>query len=863
MRIGRRLVGWTCVCMAGLAWGQARSVYIDANGNNGPSNWNNLSFATLNASALLVDSLTNGTGIRATVTVRLNGGNNNASASPVGDAAEFAPASTNNAYGHTTTWNNRQPILFGEMVFSNLNPTVAYTFTFYASRMGATDIRDARYIVTGANSGTNVLNASNNNSATVAVAAITPTAAGVITLRVEPGPGNNNSYGFFYINSMKLSYEEPAVTPVTTLLIDAAGSSAAPGWNRVPFNAAASAVPLAQTNGAASGISMQILTALGGTNTGGTNAPSGDAAVFQPAGVDSCFGHNTAHASPARLTGVARFSGLATNRLYTFTFYASRMGATDDRSALFTLDGATSGQATLNAANNYSQVAVVQDIAPTSAGEITLTVTKGPSNNNTTEYFYLGALMLSYPADAEEEPPVESGKRLLFFGNSFSLGDDVPGHVGSLAALDGHPAPLVVADLMGGTDLAYHIGQVDDYPANNVTHASLAGTNTWDHVILQGYSTEATHLRDTSAFRTNALALYRRIRDHASGKGLGVQPVLFQTWARAVGHSFYPDSFADPAAMQHEIRTNYQAAADILLAAEPAAQVRIAPVGDAFERGGFNAADLYGADLYHAGNLGPELAALVIYKTIYGATATNIPYATVLDAGWTTMNSNDWTRVTYWAEGLTPPEPEIPQQAPGARQVLLLDACGNPAGSPVYMGWNYLSFNATGQLANMVLTNGQPTGISVEVLDRMSGTSASVATPTGDAAVFARALANNAFGNVNPWGTYSYSNEFCVARFSGLSPTVPYTFTCYASRENATGRETRYIVEGANSGTALLEPGNNNNQVAVIAKIRPKPDGTIDLKITAGPNNTSAEKFYHINAVMLESSPSGTMVLVE
>ena len=37
--------------------------------------------ATLNASAELVDARTNGTGIRATVTVELNGGNNNASAS--------------------------------------------------------------------------------------------------------------------------------------------------------------------------------------------------------------------------------------------------------------------------------------------------------------------------------------------------------------------------------------------------------------------------------------------------------------------------------------------------------------------------------------------------------------------------------------------------------------------------------------------------------------------------------------------------------------------------------------------------------------------------------------------------------------
>ena len=226
------------------------------------------------------------------------------------------------------------------------------------------------------------------------------------------------------------------------------------------------------------------------------------------------------------------------------------------------------------------------------------------------------------------------------------------------------------------------------------------------------------------------------------------------------------------------------------------------------------------------------------------------------------INERDWQRVTHWADGL--PAPEIPQQAPGARQVLLLDACGNLAGSPVYMGWNYLSFNSTGQLANMVLTNGQPTGVSVQMLDRMNGTSyQSAATPTGDAAIFARASTNNAFGNINPWGTSTYSNEFCVARFSGLSPTVPYTFTCYASREQATGRETRYIVEGATSGTALLEPGNNSSQVAVLAKIRPRADGTIDLKITAGPNNTSPEKFYHINAVMLESSPSGTMLWLE
>jgi len=217
------------------------------------------------------------------------------------------------------------------------------------------------------------------------------------------------------------------------------------------------------------------------------------------------------------------------------------------------------------------------------------------------------------------------GKRLLFFGNSFSLGEDVPGRVAALAVLDGQQPPLVVADLMGGKDLAYHIGEVEANAASNVDSALLFGTNTWDYVVIQGYSTEATHLRDASVFRANALTLFQRVKNHASGKGAGVRPVLFQTWARAPGHSFYPSSFPNPAAIQHEIRTNYQAAAELIQTTEPDAGLLIAPVDDAFERGRFSPFRLYGTDLSHAGNCGPALAALVLYKTIYGASVTNTP----------------------------------------------------------------------------------------------------------------------------------------------------------------------------------------------------------------------------------------------
>jgi len=357
MRIGRRPVGWTCVCMAGLAWGQARSVYIDANGNNGPSNWNNLSFATLNASALLVDSLTNGTGIRATVTVRLNGGNNNASAAPVGDAAEFAPASTNNAYGHTVTWSGTPPILFGEMVFSNLNPTVAYTFTFYASRMGVGNIRDARYIVTGANSGNAVLNASNNSSATVTVADIYPDAAGVVTLRVEPGPDNNNGNGFYYITAMKFVYTEP---PPTVAYVDANNTGTLAGWNVLNLNSA-SAATLVATNGAATGIRALVTTPLGNATSWATYTHTGDAAEFAPAGIDGSWAGSGA-------VGIINLYNLKPSVPYTFTFFACRPGVTDTREATYSVLGANAASNTLDASSNTDQVAVVAPVLPKADG---------------------------------------------------------------------------------------------------------------------------------------------------------------------------------------------------------------------------------------------------------------------------------------------------------------------------------------------------------------------------------------------------------------------------------------------------------------------------------------------------------------
>lgn len=836
-----------------------------------------------------------------------------------------------------------------------------------------------------------------------------------------------------------------------TIYVDLAGTTAEPGWNLVSFDSVAAPVALKDTNQAPVGISMRILVRLG-INSNGAAATVGDAAEFAPAGMQNSFGYNTNHASPAVPKGVALLRGLNPGVPYTFTFYASRSGVYDNRSTLYRLLGSSSGSNTLNAAGNNSEVAVVADIYPTDQGEVILEVTKGPDNNNSSDFFYIAAMKITCEAYTVQEQPEDgiAGKRLLFFGNSFSQQGNVPAQVGRLAELAGHPSPLVVSDLMGGQDLAYHISQIDSYPENNVTNAALSGTNTWDHVIIQGYSTEATRLRDATIFRSNALALYRRVKDHASGKGAGVQPILYQTWARAFGHSYYPGTFPDPYQMQQEIRTNYQAAAELILAEKPGGDVRISRAGDAFELGAFNAADLYASDLYHAGILGQHLAALMLYKTIYRATVTNIAYETVVQGYWTSVSRADWERITTWADaipeyvpdtrvrravyidaygnngpqnwnnlefrtvnntallidsmtnatgiratvdvpipssntysmtptgdaaefapagnnaafgqsGNTPPyglvafsalntntaytftffgsrkdksdnretrhtvtgsntgyadldassndsnvaevsdiyprpdgtitvkferspnnqdqyyyltamkiayaetaTPEPTKPGAASKDVLLLDVAVNSE-HPVYPGWNYLRFNQVGSLQKMVLTNGYATDIACEVVTRMNNVNAyGAASLSGAARVFEAAQNNAAFGNINPFGTSAYSNQFCEVRYSGLNLRRVYTFIFFASRMAGSGSlQTLYLVDGANSGSNVLEPRDNSSEVAVVPRIQPTPEGTITVRITAGPNNASNELFYYLSAMMIESVVSGMIVSVK
>jgi hypothetical protein len=142
-------------------------------------------------------------------------------------------ATSDSLFGCSTTWGgyteNGQTVFH----FSNLDPLASYDFSFFASRMEATDNRETRYSVQGANSGIVDLNVSSNTATVAEIIDMKPDSDGQITLTISAGPENDNSYVFYYLGALELSVRsavEPNVYPPvqlgTSVIVDWSGEGA-------------------------------------------------------------------------------------------------------------------------------------------------------------------------------------------------------------------------------------------------------------------------------------------------------------------------------------------------------------------------------------------------------------------------------------------------------------------------------------------------------------------------------------------------------------------------------------------------------------------------------------------------------------
>jgi len=208
-----------------------------------------------------------------------------------------------------------------------------------------------------------------------------------------------------------------AMPKVQTLLLDfgSSGSTTLNGpapddplnfWNNVTEaigGVAAGQLPGMVNNlNVATTIGLEILSPFNGSgpNTNGTL----ESAVFAPnATRDSLYGNTETWNAFADVTPSFKLTGLNPERVYNFTFYASRLGVGDVRETSYTVAGESTTLVTLDPANNIDNVATAAGIVPDASNEITVSMAPTANNNNGYHFIYLGAMKVE---EIPEQQPI-------------------------------------------------------------------------------------------------------------------------------------------------------------------------------------------------------------------------------------------------------------------------------------------------------------------------------------------------------------------------------------------------------------------------------------------------------------------------
>jgi len=191
-----------------------------------------------------------------------------------------------------------------------------------------------------------------------------------------------------------LSYSRSATEP-DTVNVDFGTTLSTGIWNNLDNAYADTILNLVNTKSRGTGYSMYIHDPFTGVNVAGTTTPDASINFPSTATSDSFFGSVGAHGGIVEPTGGITISGLDRNSKYSFTFFASRTGITDNRETEYKVTGQTVDSVTLDPANNTANVAVLTDRYPAANGTILISVSPGAKNTNASKYYFLGALRMT------------------------------------------------------------------------------------------------------------------------------------------------------------------------------------------------------------------------------------------------------------------------------------------------------------------------------------------------------------------------------------------------------------------------------------------------------------------------------------
>lgn len=244
-----------------------------------------------------------------------------------------------------------------------------------------------------------------------------------------------------------------AVTPMATaqtdtILIDFGNNLSPAPWNNVTDPVSGRIDNLLNSAGIQTSASIFVYDPFNNINTAGTLSP--DPAIgFPPSATgDSFFGNTATFGGQIQPTGGVELTGLNPEKTYTFSIFASRISVSDNREAQYILTGLTTDTIYLDASNNAGMV-VSATLQPDAAGIIRIETAPGPNNNNSTGFFYFGAMSVAYEADPP--PPLPMDTILIDFGNALSpapwnnMTDPVAGFIGDLGNSAGFPTGKSIA----------------------------------------------------------------------------------------------------------------------------------------------------------------------------------------------------------------------------------------------------------------------------------------------------------------------------------------------------------------------------------------------------------------------------------
>lgn len=459
--------------------------------------------------------------------------------------------------------------------------------------------------------------------------------------------------------------------------------------------------------------------------------------------------------------------------------------------------------------------------------------------------------------------------RILAIGNSFSE-DAIENYLHSIGKAD--DVTLIIGNMyIGGCSLethwnnakndagAYSYRKIDasgvkKTTANYSISQALADEN-WDYISFQQVSQNSGVYATYFPYLTDLLAYVK-----AKATNPNVQYALHMTWAYSKDstHSGFANYGKDQTTMYNAIINAATTAAD-------AVGIKITiPSGTAIQNGRTSyIGDNFCRDGYHLNlDYGRYTVACTWYEKLTGKSVVGNTYrpANILP---------DYIRIAQNAAHSAVENPLVVtdlsenSSLPDAETFNLTAPVNVDFGNAAQASsspWNNITSSAkeTALLGLLDMDGGQ-TPFKIEITSKFGGVNTN--GPSSGLALSSWTLPKEAtsdsfYGNAGA----AFNGQVIVTgslNLSNLNPHKAYDFSMLASRlSTSDNRETYFEITGINTSKVVVNSANNTLNLAKVESIQPKSDGTIDIVVGAGANNTNTNKFFYLNALQITQNPN-------